>query len=221
MSESVKRPYHAPRRRAAAARTRNAILDAATALFAGQGYTATTMAAIAEAAGVALDTVYAAVGPKPVLFRLLIERAISGEAGPVPAEERDYVRAIRAEPDAGRKVAIYAAAVRRIQGRLAPLFQVLQAAASADGELAALWAEIEERRASNMRLFAQDLAATGALRAGVSIEEAGDIVWATNASEFYVLLVHKRGWAPERYERWLADAWRRLLLTPKSEADEW
>lgn len=214
MSESVKRPYHAPRRQAAAAQTRQAILDAATARFVAQGYIATTMAAIAEAAGVALDTVYAAVGSKPVLFRLLIERAISGEAEPVPAEERDYVRAMLAEPDAGRKLALYAAAIRRIQGRLAPLFQVLQAAASADDELAALWAEIEERRAGNMRRFAQNLAATGSLRTGVSIEEAADVIWATNASEFYALLVYKRGWEPERYERWLADTWRRLLLKP-------
>lgn len=213
MTKPVKsRPYHAPRRREAAERTRRAILDAATRLFAERGYSAVTMATIAEAASVALDTVYAAVGPKPVLFRLLIERAISGEDQPVVAEERDYVRAIHAETDAARKLAIYAGAIRRIQARLAPLFQALQAAASAEPELAALWAEIGERRAGNMRLLAGELAETGALREGVSVEEATDVIWSMNASEFYVLLVQQRGWEPERYERWLADAWQRLLL---------
>lgn len=213
MMKPVKsRPYHAPRRREAAERTRCAILDAATRLFAEHGYSAVTMAMIAEAAGVALDTVYAAVGPKPVLFRLLIERAISGEDQPVVAEERDYVRAIHAETDAARKLAIYAGAIRHIQARLAPLFRALQAAASAEPELAALWAEIGERRAGNMRLLAEELAETGALREGVSVEEAADVIWSMNASEFYMLLVQQRGWEPERYERWLTDAWQRLLL---------
>jgi len=77
------------------------------------------MTAIAEAAGVALDTVYAAVGPKPVLFRLLLETAISGADDAVPAESRDYVRAIRSAPDAPGRLRIYAAALRRVQPRLA------------------------------------------------------------------------------------------------------
>jgi len=66
------RPYHAPRRQEQAQRTYRAILDAAGELSVRRGYAPTTMNAVAEAAGVALDTVYAAVGPKPVLFRLLV-----------------------------------------------------------------------------------------------------------------------------------------------------
>lgn len=213
MIKSVKpRPYHAPRRQEAAAHNRRAIIDAATRLFAERGYSAVTMAMIATAADVATDTVYAAVGPKPVLFRLLIERAISGEDWPVTAEERDYVQSIRAEPDAARKLVIYASATRRIQERLAPLFQALQSAASAEPELAALWTEIAERRAGNMRLLAGELAETGMLREGMLVAEAADVIWATNAAEFYVLLVQQRGWKVEHYERWLADAWQRLLL---------
>ncbi len=213
MAENVKpRPYRSPRRREAAERTRAAILAAATRLFLERGYVATTMAAIAAEAGVALDTVYAAVGPKPSLFRLLIEAAISGTGEPVPAEERDYVRAVQAEPDPGRKLERYARALREIQGRLAPLFRALQQAAPAEPELAALWREIAERRARNMRALAGELAAAGALREEVGVGEAADVIWATNASEFYALLVFERGWSPERYERWLAAAWRRLLL---------
>jgi AcrR family transcriptional regulator len=213
VAEPVKRRfYDSSRRRAAARRTRAAILAAAARLFVERGYPATTMAAIAEAAGVALDTVYAAVGPKPVLFRLLVETAISGADEPVPALERDYVRAVRAEAEPGRKLELYAGAVRRVQERLAPLFRVLQSAAAAHPELAALWAEIGERRARNMRLLAQELAETGGLRPGVSIDEAADLIWATNSPEFYLLLVHQRGWAAERFEAWLAASWKRLLL---------
>src|SRR3954447_23867482 len=85
------RSYNASRRRAAAQRTRRAILDTATRLFVERGYVATTIADVAAAAGVALDTIYATVGRKPTLFRVLIETAISGAEEPIPAEERDYV----------------------------------------------------------------------------------------------------------------------------------
>jgi hypothetical protein len=169
------------------------------------------MAAIAEQAGVALDTVYASVGRKPELVRLLIETAISGTGAAVPAEERDYVRAIQAAADAQTKINIYASAIRGIAARMAPLLTMLQQAAPAEPQLAALWHEIAERRAANMRRFVADLAAVATLR--VDLDEAADIVWATNAPELYQLLVGQRGWSPERYEHFLADAWHRLLLT--------
>ena len=204
----VKRQYDSSKRRDAAARTRQAILDAALELFAGSGYAATPMTAIAQRAGVALDTVYASVGRKPELARLLIEAAISGRSQAIPAEERDYVQAIRAAPDAETKIAIYASAMRGIAGRLAPVLSIIQQAA--EPELAVLWGQIADRRAANMRLFAADLAAVASLR--VDPDDAADIIWATNAPELYKLLVSQRGWSPERYEHFLADTWRRLLL---------
>jgi AcrR family transcriptional regulator len=207
----VKRRYDTSRRREAAARSRAAILDAAQSLFTERGYTATPMSAIAERASVALDTIYASAGRKPELARLLIETAISGTGDAVPAEERDYVRAIRAAADADTKIIIYAAAIRAIAARLAPLLAMLQQAAPAEPQLAALWHEIAERRAANMRRFVADLAAVTTLR--VDLDEAADIVWATNAPELYQLLVGQRGWSPDRYEHFLADAWRRLLLS--------
>jgi hypothetical protein len=149
-----------------------------------------------------------------VLFRLLVETAISGTQAPVPALERDYVRAMRAEPDPARKLTLYAQAVGRIQQRLAPLVQVLQQAATGDAELRALWQEIAERRAANMGLLAAELAATGALRPELTVAEAADVLWSMNSPEFYLLLVDQRGWDPDRYQQWLADAWQRLLLRP-------
>ena len=132
MQPPVKRRYDASGRRQAAEHTRAAILDAARQLFTGRGYTATSMTAIAEHAGVALDTVYAAVGRKPDLARLLIETAISGTSDAVPAEERGYVKAIRAAPDAEAKIAVYAAAMSQIAPRMAPLLAMLQQAAPAE-----------------------------------------------------------------------------------------
>lgn len=207
-----RRRYDASGRQRAAAETRLRILDSARDLFVADGYAATTVAAIAGAAGVAVDTVYATVGTKPALFRELIELALSGGDRPVPGAERDYVRRMRDEPDTAGKLAIYAAAVTAIQGRLAPLFRTLDAAAAADGQLAALWQEITDRRVANMRLLAADLAAAGGIRADLTLDEVADIVWTMNGSEYYTRLVTERGWTPERFERWLHDAWCRLLL---------
>ena len=214
MRRIKKRVYDSSSRQAAAGRTRQSILDAARRVFLERGYAAATMPAIADAAGVALDTVYATVGKKPALFRLLIEMAISGGDRAVPAEERDYVQAIRQEKDAAKKLQIYAAALRSIQQRLSPLFLVLQGAAPLDLELAALWESIAQRRAKNMRLFAADLAATGRLRRHLSVAKAADIIWSMNSPEFYLLLVQQRGWSPKEFEDYLADSWVRLLLEP-------
>src|SRR3569623_1861304 len=91
-----------------------------------------TMRRIAVRARVALDTVYAAVGRKPELVRLLIETAISNTQQAVPAEQRGYVQRIQAAATAREKLALYAAAVVDIQGRLAPLVRALEVAAAAE-----------------------------------------------------------------------------------------
>lgn len=209
---STPRRYHSPLRAEQAATTRRAILDAARALLAEKGYAATTISDIARRAGVAVDTVYAAVGRKPELLRVLIETAISGGDDAVPAEKRDYVMRVRAATTARDKIAIYAAALAEIQPRLAPLYLAVREAAPSDPACAALWREIADRRAGNMRLFAADLIATGDVRDELDEETLADIVWSMNSAEFWTLLAHERGWAPERLASFIADAWVRLLL---------
>src|SRR4051794_31155511 len=168
------------------------------------------MATIARRSGVAVDTVYELVGRKPALFRLLIETAISGEDHAVPAEEREYVQRMRAEPTARGALEVYATALPLIHARLAPLVAVLQAAAAVEPELDLLWREIADRRATNMHRFATELATKGALR--VPVERAADVIWATNSPELYLLLVRQRGWTANEYSDWLAETWHRLLL---------
>ena len=206
------RLYDNAGREAQSEETRQRILDAGRELIVERGYRSTTVAGIAGRAGVHVDTVYALVGRKPVLLRELIEQAVSGTDAPVTAEDREYVKAIEAEPDPARKLAIYAGAVRKIQARMAPLLLALRDASATEPDAAEVWREISDRRAANMRKLAQDLEAADGLRAGLSIDEAADVIWATNSSELYVLLTVERGWPSDRYERWLADTWCRLLL---------
>jgi AcrR family transcriptional regulator len=212
-NEVNRRPYHSPRRTAAAAATRQAILAAARSEFLRNGYTATTIAGIAQAANVAVDTVYASVGRKPALFRHLIETAIAGQDQDVPLDA-DYLPQIRSAPTASDKIELYASTIATIQQRLAPLFLALREAATAHPELGELWSQVADRRARAMRMFATDLAATGELREGLTLDEIADILWSMNAAEYYILLVHDRGWTPQRFAQWLAEAWRRLLITP-------
>jgi AcrR family transcriptional regulator len=207
-----KRTYDNSTRLEQSNETRQAIFDAARFELLERGYRASTVANIARRAGVHVDTVYALVGRKPVLLRELIEHAISGTNEPIPAERRDYVAAIRAEPDPRGKLAIYARATREVQARLAPLLVALRDASTTEPEARAVWEEISERRATNMRELVKELKSVGGIRAGLSIAEAADTIWVTNSAEVYVLLTAERGWTPDRYERWLLDTWSRLLL---------
>ena len=106
-------------------------------------------------------------------------------------------------------MAIYASAVAAIGIRMAPVHRALAEAALTDADCAALRAEINARRAANMRLFAADLRATGELRPDLTDDEVADIVWSMNAAEYRALLVGERGWTAERFGTWLADAWTR------------
>ncbi len=208
-----KRPYRSPRRLEQAAATRQAVLTAAKGLFVDKGYAATTVAEIAERARVSVDTVYATAGRKPALLRALVETAVSGTDRAVPAEQRDYVTRIQTAATAHDKIIIYAHAVTGIQQRMAPVFLALRDAATTDNDCAALWAEIAQRRATNMRTFAADLRATGQLRDDLTDDQVADIIWSMNAAEYWVLLVRERAWTPDQFAAWLTDAWTRLLLT--------
>jgi hypothetical protein len=170
------------------------------------------MSAIARQAGVHVDTIYQTIGRKPDLVRLLLESAISGTDEAVPALQRDYVQAIRAEPTARGRLDIYAEATCAIMARLQPIHRIVREAAASELALAALWSEIADRRAANMRLFVADLASVAPIRSELSLEEAADVIWSTNGPEFYTLLVIERGWSPDRFAAWLADSWARLLL---------
>lgn len=213
VSGSVKkRAYDGSARHAQSASTRQRIVDSARDLVIERGYRAATIVAIAERAGVNADTIYQLVGRKPALIREIIEQALSGTDRAVAGEDRDYVTAMRAEPDPAKKLAIYAGAVCSLQQRLAPLFLALREASSVDPDAMAIWEEISDRRAANMRRLVRDVRDAGGFRSDLSLDDAADVMWAMNSSELFVMFTVTRGWSVRRYERWLADSWCRLLL---------
>jgi AcrR family transcriptional regulator len=208
-----RKAYESAIRTEGAEKTRAAILAAARRLLIERGFEAMTMQAVAADAGVALDTVYATVGKKPLLVRLIIEAAIAHrDDREVAVAERDYVVRIRAARTAGEKLRIYGAAVAKTQSQMAPINRALNAAAPAHPELAALANEIAKRRLHNMRILARELLDTGELRRGLTVERVADVLWATNSSELYWLLVDERGWSGAELGEWLAESWIRLFL---------
>jgi AcrR family transcriptional regulator len=216
MSEDVKprRRYNATRRQAQAAQTRQEILDAAHQRFLERGYAGATLAAIAQAAGVVVETIYRAYDSKAELFKAVVRAAVAGGANrvQVPVEQRPAIAAVIAEPDPHRQLELYAATQPGIHARAGPLLRVLIGAAATDPELAELWAEIEDERLNGLGRFAGLLADRGVLRPGLSVEEARDLLWTLNSLAVHDLLVLQRGWSPERYRDWLAAALARELL---------
>lgn len=215
MSRPVKssRPYDATRRRDTAARTRAAILDVAERMFLADGFTATTVAAIAEEAGVSQASIYKSFGGKPGLVRGLIDRGLRGE-GPVAAEDRSD-RLQTQEPDPHRVMAGIGRLAAEVAPRVAPLQSLLIQAAHFDQETARLWDEISAERMARMRHNADALARRGFLREDISVRRAAETMWVYSSPELYQLLITELGWTTENYGAFIANALETALLPTK------
>jgi len=206
------RRYDSPRRRQQAAATRRQILDAALTLFEQRGYAATSMAAIAAEAGVALKTVYLAFQAKRGLLLALWHLLLRGDEEPVPVGERPWFREVIDEPDPERLLRLNARNSRIVKERAGTLLEILASAAPADAELDALWKRIQAEFYDNQHCIVEKLQKNNALRPGFDVDRGADILWALNHPDLYRLLVGDRGWTPEQYEVWLGDAFCSQLL---------
>jgi AcrR family transcriptional regulator len=213
--EDVKgeRTYSSPLRAQQAAATRRAVLDAARELFIGQGYGATTVDQIAALAGVSKPTVFTAVGNKQTVLSAVRDVAMAGDDDDIAVEQRPLAQEIVAEPDQRRAVQLLAELITGIGRRYSEIDHVLRGAASS-GEpgLRELWETSEGQRLTGARLWANALSSKGALRDGVDLDAAVDLLWLYMAPDHYYRLVHGRGWTTERFEQWLADSLSRQLL---------
>jgi AcrR family transcriptional regulator len=220
MPEAVnpKRTYNSPRRREQAAATRRQILEAAQRLFLKQGYAATTMAAIANEAGVALKTVYLAFETKNGVLRALWHATLRGGDGDVPVAEQPWYQETLTEPDPERQLRLNARNSRLGKERVAAVGEMIRhGAAAGEPELAALWSRIQSEYHENQRLIVESLAGKQAL--ALDADRAADVLWTINHPNTWQLLVGERGWTPDQYEQWAADtACDQLLGRPPRSA---
>ena len=208
------RRYRSPRRQHTAAQTRRAILDAARALFVNQGYVATTIQQIAEAAGVSKPTVFASVGSKRAIIKQLRDLAIAGDEEPVALAQRPWFKEALDEPDPRRSLRLHARNVVRLHQAAADLAEVLRSGAGADQELRELWRTAEHERRIDAGIFVDALLPKGPLKAGLDRESAVDIVWVLTSADAFQRLVRARRWSTRRYEHWLAETFLDQLLPP-------
>jgi len=206
------RAYHAPRRAAAAARTREAIVVAAKEVFESHGWSGTTMRAVAGQAGVSVKTVEALYRTKAELLKIAVDYAIAGDLRPVPMLGRDSVAAMQAAPDAPAMLALHARHTRDINGRAAPVFWVVEQAASGSTDMAALWAQMTENRRIGAHRIAAGLLAKPGLASHVTQHYAEEVFWVAIDPGTYRSLTLGRGLSPDEFEAWLTNFYQKMLL---------
>lgn len=211
MAQHVKGPARTRRAEKAQA-TQERIIDGATRLFVERGYVQTTIDAIADAADVAVETVYARFRNKTNLMIAVKDAAVT-ERGQVPLDERPELKALAAEPDQRRQLAVAAALSRGMLERISPIYAALRDAAAADDTLREHLAAEVERRRRFQRTIVTLVAAAGPLRNDLTVDRAADTYSALANPELYLLLTIHHQWGPDHYQAWLTDSLHRLLLT--------
>jgi AcrR family transcriptional regulator len=190
--------------------TRSAIVRAARDLFIEQGYGRTTMADIAGAAGVSVETIYAAFSNKATLLHKAWDITVGGDDQDIVFHERPEVLAIRNEHELAKRLMLHAAFSTRTAQRIAPFQLMVQSAAGADPAAEAMLVEMGRQRLVGMTVMAAEAAKTGQL--AVSEEECRDVIWSMTDGMLWHRLVNERGWANERFADWLGRVWVCLLV---------
>jgi AcrR family transcriptional regulator len=212
---SETRRYDSATRLAKARITRVRIVDAARDLFLAGGYVGTTLDAVAASAGVSPQTVYNLVGGKATLFKTVYDVTLAGDDEPVPLAGRPEYQRILDAPTAREAVAIYVALEQVLWERVGALVAVATAqAAAGDKDLRAFVETIETERATGIRRLVAHLADRFGLRAGLTVEQAGDIFWTMTGPDFVDRLIVRRGWDWAPFQEWLVEAVHHSLFKP-------
>ena len=202
-----RRAYDNTHRAEQARLTRRRVLDAARELLVERGPAAVTMRDVATHAGVSAETVYKTFRTKATLIKDVYDVTLAGDDEPIPMIDRPEIQAVFAANSPWDKLARYAFAARRVGERVGPLLAKLLAAASGgDPDLAQFRETINSERLVGADALVHHLAAAGDLRADLNPDRARDIVWTLISPEVYELVVGDRGWSPDEYEQWLAQA---------------
>jgi AcrR family transcriptional regulator len=210
MSGSVNENPGRDLRAARVAETEERILRAARELFVSGGYAATTLAAVAEAAGVAARTVYVRFGTKAALLRRVIDVALVGDTLPIDVQSRSWVQASLTAPTAAVRIAIGAREARSMLERAGPVIAVAQQAAALEPEIAAAAQAGREATRDQLRHFWATMGRDGLLAEGADVAWLGDTAALIGAAETYVLMTRTLGWDGDAYEEWLRVTWTRM-----------
>jgi AcrR family transcriptional regulator len=208
----VKGPPRRSRRAEQAAQTRRRVVAAATALFAEQGYAATTLEEIARHADVSVETIYKRFGNKVALLEAIAEPAIVGADDGGDLFDRTEITRIAATMDQRDQVRQLAALSRSILERVHAVFEILVGAAAADPRAAELTRQHHQRRLQGQRRYIDLLLANGPLRRGLTAEEAAATYSTLASPANFGMLVRDLGWSADQFQEWLDRTLARVLL---------
>ena len=193
------------RRDAQSALTRAEIIEAAAALMREHGYVGTSIAAIAERAGVAVQTIYNSVGSKAdVLAAVLI--AARESAGGTGRSVPELLARLRAADSATAALELLAGWIAEGNQRAAPIQRVVNEAAGLDPEIRELELSGAARSLVGYGEVAAALRVRQGLRPGLSDHEAAASIWALGHPQVFQTLVVDLGWSTETYIAWLRSA---------------
>lgn len=201
------------RKQVAAEETQRAIVAASSRLFLEHGYHGTSIGRIASEAGVAVQTIYNAIGSKRDVLSRVLDFAAAGERAPVPVPQFMREQA-EAEPDPRRIIAQLVEFWRAALPRTAPVFRIIREAAAADPEIAALERARAAQRLSNYRHAATLLSERHALRTGLTVDQAAASIFAIGHPETYRALVSDGAWSDAEWAGWLRGTLESALLEP-------
>jgi AcrR family transcriptional regulator len=188
-----------------AAATRRHILETARRVFEADGYASTSVAAVAAAAEVSSKTLYLAFSTKSGLLRALWDVALGGEDDQQPVTARAWYREMAEERDPEQRLRLNARNSRVVKERAGGMLRVISDAARVDADAHDLWQLIQTEFHDNQATIVRTLHDEGALRPGLDVDRAADVLWTLNHPDLWRLLVTERGWTPAAYEAWVAD----------------
>ena len=197
MQDPVKRNYKSASRDAGALRTRTKVLDAGRYLFSRKGIDNTTIAQIAERAGVSEPTVYATVKSKAGLMQALFHEAIFG-----PRFELAQQRLAGAK-DPVERIGLTAHVARAIYDGESAELSLLMKASAFSPELRKTHRRFDQLRRDMQRDRIDALFKAGRARRGLDKETAASIMWMLTSRDVYHNLVHESGWSPDKFQAWL------------------
>jgi AcrR family transcriptional regulator len=199
-------------RREKAAQTRARILEAAYRLFSAGGYEATTMQIVAEAAGVAVQTVYFIFGTKARLLAELESRMILGGASSEQSGQRPWVAQMQQETDPRRLVALFVETTADVLSRISPFVAALGPALPSDPHSIAAR---DRGRDEFFGVLIDRLSALRSLREGLTPSRGLDIIRVVNTVEAYADLTTRRGWTVVEWKEWLTNVLCMQLLADR------
>lgn len=207
---STGRPYQSTLREQRARETRLRIRESARRLFAIRGFAETTIAQIAEDAGVAPQTVYAVFQSKGGIVSEMLEDLEDS------ADRENWVARMTAEEDPHRQLRIFVSWIRTLFEQGAPILRAAIAARS-DPDVAALIDRGDANRRFGCTRLTQMWASKGELRNALDPAEAAERLWLLTSVEQYLLATDSLGWSADHYERWLGDLLDLGLLEPQGQ----